>query len=97
MSFSCKDLVTRLNDDDFQDEEVVVEFKCGTMKKATGGKLAFVGNECPNYIELVPKCGCGAITVKALCPGGGVNIEFVERLLIPLESVCSVERPGACQ
>ncbi len=97
MSFSCKDLVTRLSDGVFQDRRVVIEFKCGTMKKATGGKLIAVGNECPNYIELVPATEGGVIKVKALCPGGGVNIEFVNRLLIPLENVCSVERPGTCQ
>lgn len=77
-------------DKNFQCKEVNVEFSCGDCcKKAVGGILTLIGRD---FIELTSD---DSFDVLTFIPG--VKEPFKERvrvIIIPLDRVCSVERPA---
>ncbi len=96
MSLSNLNLLQRLEEDDFQDQIVEIEFSCDKKLKKAIGKLEFIGEKCPNYIELT-----GNIIVKVSCSKSSVELEFPDKVLIPIENICSVgvigpPRPFEC-
>lgn len=77
-------------DKDFQCKVVNVEFSCGDCcKKAVEGVLTLIGRD---FIELTSE---RSFEVLTFIPG--IKEPFRERvraIIIPLERVCSVERPS---
>lgn len=79
-------------DVEFQCKRVNVEFCCGNCcKKAVGGILTLIGRD---FIELTSDCPFEVLT---FVPGVAVPFkEWVRAIIIPLDRVCSVERPSSC-
>jgi hypothetical protein len=87
--FASETLVFELREE-FLNKQVNVEFCCGEhVKKAVGGSLVEVGRD---FIELV-RTDDHAITVILFGDDNQKYRELDERIIIPLDRVCSVEDP----
>jgi hypothetical protein len=76
--------------EEFLNKQVNVEFCCGAhVKKAIGGRLVEVGRD---FIELV-RSDDHAITVVLFGDDNQKYRELDEKIIIPLDHVCSVEDP----
>ncbi|MGD0622000.1 MAG: hypothetical protein ABSA82_06015 [Thermacetogeniaceae bacterium] len=87
--FGSETLVFELKEE-FLNKQVNVEFCCGQhVKKAVGGRLVEVGRD---FIELV-RTDDQAITVILFGDDNQKYQELDEKIIIPLDRVCSVEDP----
>jgi hypothetical protein len=76
--------------EEFLNKQVNVEFCCGAhVKKAVGGRLVEVGKD---FIELV-RTDDHAIVVILFGDDNQKYRELDEKIIIPLDHVCSVEDP----
>ncbi len=76
--------------EEFLNKQVNVEFCCGAhVKKAIGGRLVEVGKD---FIELV-RTDDNAIVVILFGDENQKYRELDEKIIIPLDHVCSVEDP----
>jgi hypothetical protein len=76
--------------EEFLNKRVNVEFCCGShVKKAIGGRLVEVGRD---FIELV-RSDDDAIVVILFGDDNQKYRELDEKIIIPLDHVCSVEDP----
>lgn len=80
--------------EEFLHKVVTVEFFCGQCcKKAKKGVLVKVGKD---FIVLVRRDG-RAIKVITFGEKGPIDKERVEKIIIPIKQVCSVEIPDPCE